>query len=58
MSIFWLREWENERALSLKLDKLIDYYNRYYLHSALVYKTQAQAEAEFYNNKASHKNDA
>lgn len=31
---FWLREWENERELSLKLDKWIQYYNMSYPHSA------------------------
>jgi putative transposase len=33
--LFWLREWESERGLSLELDKWIDYYNRSYLHSAI-----------------------
>ena len=32
--LFWLREWESERELSLELDKWVDYYNRSYLHSA------------------------
>jgi len=56
--LFWLREWENERELSLELDKWVQYYNQNYLHSAHGYKTPVQAEAEYYRNYASHKNAA
>ncbi len=56
--LFWLREWENERELSLELDKWVEYYNKNYLHSALEYKTPAQVEAEYCKNKKSHKNAA
>ena len=48
--LFWLREWENERELSLELDNWIDYYNRNYLHSALGYRTPIQVEVEYQNN--------
>ena len=56
--IFWLREWENERELSLELDKWIQYYNKNYLHSALGYKTPIQAEVEYYRNHYSQLNAA
>jgi len=56
--LFWLREWESERELSLELDKWVEYYNRSYLHSALGYRTPIQAEEEYYRNSASHKNAA
>jgi len=56
--LFWLREWENERELSHELNKWVDYYNRSYLHSALEYKTPAQAETEYYKNKSSNKSAA
>jgi len=48
--LLWLREWKDERELSLELDKWIEYYNRNYLHSALGYRTPMQAEAEYYKN--------
>jgi len=41
--LFWLREWENERELSLELDMWVQYYNRNYLHSAHGYRTLIQA---------------
>ncbi len=56
--LFWLREWENERELSLELDKWVRYYNSSYLHSALGYHTPARAEEEYYKNEISHKNAA
>jgi putative transposase len=56
--LFWLREWENGRELSLELDKWVQYYNRNYLHSALGYRTPVQAEVEYYRNHTSHKNAA
>jgi len=56
--LFWLREWEDERGLSLELDKWVYYYNRNYLHSALGYSTPFQAEEEYFKNHASHKNAA
>jgi putative transposase len=52
--LFWLREWENERELSLELDKWVDFYNRSYLHSALGYSTPIQAEEQYDNNHTSH----
>jgi len=56
--LFWLREWENERELSLELDKWVEHYNRNYLHSALGYKTPNQAETNYYRNNKAHKNAA
>jgi len=53
--LFWLREWENERELSIELDKWVDYYNRNYLHSALRYKTPIQAEEEYFRDHNSYK---
>ncbi len=49
--LFWLREWENERELSLELDKWVQYYNRNYLHSALGYHTPIKAEVEYHKNR-------
>jgi putative transposase len=46
--LFWLREWENERELSLELDNWVDNYNTSYLHSALGYRTPIHAEEEYY----------
>ena len=56
--LFWLREWENERELSLALDKWVVYYNRNYLHSALGYSTPGQVEEDYYRNHTSHLNAA
>jgi len=56
--LFWLREWESERELSLELDKWVDYYNSSYLHSALRCRTPVQAEDEYYRNNTSHLNAA
>jgi len=36
--LFWLREWENERELSVELDNWVEYYNRSYLHSTFGYR--------------------
>jgi len=51
--LFWLREWENERELSLGLDKWVDYYNRNYLYSALGYRAPIQVEEKYYKNNTS-----
>jgi putative transposase len=56
--LFWLREWENERELSIELDKWVEYYNRNYLHSAHGYRTPAQAEEDYFRNSTSHLNAA
>jgi len=56
--LFWLREWNNEREVSLELSKWVEYYNRSYLHSALGYKTPNQAETNYYRNNKAHKNAA
>jgi len=56
--LFWLREWESERELSLELDKWVHYYNSSYLHSAHGYRTPIQAEEKYYKNHTSHKNAA
>ncbi len=56
--LFWLREWESERELSLEFDKWVEYYNRSYLHSAHGYHTPIQAEEEYYRNNTSHLNAA
>jgi len=56
--LFWLREWENEREISIELDKWVEYYNRSYLHSAHGYRTPVQVEEEYYRNHTSHLNAA
>jgi len=56
--LFWLKEWENERELSLELNKWIGYYNSGYLHSAHGYRTPIQAEKEYYRNHDSQLNAA
>jgi transposase InsO family protein len=56
--LFWLREWENERELSLELDKWVQYYNRNYLHSAHEYRTPVRVEEQYYKSHDSHKNAA
>jgi len=56
--LFWLREWENERELSIELDRWVEYYNRNYLHSALGFKTPSQKESEFYRKKTPKKTAA
>jgi len=48
--LFWLREWESEMELSLKLNKWVEYYNRNYLHSARGYRTPIQVELEYQKN--------
>jgi len=49
--LFWLREWESERELSLELDKWVDYYNMSYLHSAHGYHTPIQAQEDYYKKR-------
>jgi transposase InsO family protein len=56
--LLWLREWENERELSLELDKWVEYYNRSYLHSAHGYRTPMQVGEDYYKNFASYENAA
>ena len=56
--LFWLREWESEREISLELDKWVQYYNSSYLHSALGYHTPIHVEEEYWNNHTSHKSAA
>jgi len=56
--LFWLREWENERELSLELDKRVEYYNNNYLHSALGYKSPIQVEENYYRNRTSNRSAA
>jgi len=56
--LFWLREWDNERELSLELDKWVNYYNKSYLHSALGYKSPSRKEAEFYSKEKQQKTAA
>jgi len=56
--LFWLREWENERELSLELDKWIEYYNKNYLHSAHGYRTPIQVEEEYFRNNSLQLNTA
>jgi putative transposase len=56
--LFWLREWESERELSLELNKWVDYYNRSYLHSAHGYCTPVQAEGDYDRNHVSQENAA
>jgi hypothetical protein len=46
--LFWLREWENEREISLELGKWVDYYNSSYLHSAHGYRTPVEGEEEYF----------
>jgi len=56
--LFWLREWKNERELSLELNKWVDYYNRSYLHSKHGYRTPIQVEEDYSRNHTSHLNAA
>jgi len=56
--LFWLREWQTVRELSLELYKWVEYYNRNYLHSAHGYRTPIQAEGDYYKRHDSHKNAA
>ena len=56
--LFWLREWDSERELSLELNKWVEYYNRSYLHSAHGYRTPIQAQEDYYLNHTSHLNAA
>ncbi|MGH7807689.1 MAG: integrase core domain-containing protein, partial [Thermodesulfobacteriota bacterium] len=53
--LFWLREWENERELSLELDKWVQNYNRNYLHSAHGYRTPIQVEEDYHKTQIPHK---
>jgi len=56
--LLWLSEWENERELSLELNKWIDYYNTSYLHSALGYRTPIRMEEKYFKSHSSHLNAA
>ncbi len=56
--LFWLREWENERELSLELDKWVEYYNKNYLHSTHRYRTPIQADTDYHRNHTSSLYDA
>jgi transposase InsO family protein len=56
--LFWLREWDSERELSLELNKWVEYYNRSYLDSAHGYRTPIQAQEDYYLNHTSHLNAA
>ncbi len=56
--LFWLREWQKERELSLELDKWVEYYNKNYLDSAHGYCTPVQAEEDYYRNHVSQENAA
>ena len=56
--LFWLREWDSERELSLELNKWVEYYNRSYLHSAHGYRAPIQAQEDYYLNHTSHLNAA
>jgi transposase InsO family protein len=49
--LLWLREWDNEKELSLELDKWVAYYNRSYLHSAHGYRTPVQAKEDYYKKR-------
>jgi len=49
--LFWLREWESEREITLELDKWVQYYNGNYLHSALGCNSPIRLDSEFYKNK-------
>jgi len=40
-ALFWLREWESERELSLDLANWVQYYNGSYLHIAHGYRTDS-----------------
>jgi len=46
--LFWLREWESEKELSLEFGKWVEYYNNSYLHSAHGYRTPVQAQEDYY----------
>ena len=49
--LLWLREWEDERESSLKLDKWVEYYNRSYLHSTHGYRTPIQSGEDYFKNQ-------
>lgn len=50
--LLWLREWHSPFELTEALEKWIDDYNRYYLHSALGYKSPMKFEEEYKNNQS------
>ena len=45
--LLWLREWHSPFELTGALNRWIDSYNRYYLHSALGYKSPNKFEEEY-----------
>ncbi len=49
--LLWLREWNSPFELADALGKWINYYNNYYLHSTLGYKTPNKYEEEYKNSQ-------
>ena len=49
--LIWLREWSSPFELSEAVYVWIEYYNRYYLHSALDYRSPINFEQEYKNSQ-------
>ena len=49
--LLWLKEWSSPFALTDSVSNWIEYYNQYYLHSALGYKPPKQFEEEYRNRQ-------
>ena len=49
--LLWLREWSSPFELTEALDEWIEYYNRFYLHSALGYRSPIKFEQEYKNSQ-------
>ena len=49
--LIWLKEWDSPFELGKELDKWVRYYNNEYLHSSLGYKSPAQFEKKFKENR-------
>ena len=49
--LLWLNEWTSPFELADALGKWVQYYNREYLHSTLVYKSPVKYEEEYQNSQ-------
>ncbi len=51
----WLREWASVEELAVEVEKFVEHFNAYYLHSAIGYKTPNEFEAKWFkNNQITH----
>jgi transposase InsO family protein len=51
----WLREWSSVEELATEMERFVEYFNDYYLHSAIGYKTPNGFEKEWFkNNQLTH----